>query len=104
MKHRCSNSGGSNIGWDAWADETGQTIVKFDHCMCLDCNSTTIEKVESLSDDILLEIAKKHLGLETLEARGSDSLDFKENAVWSIKKSLEEAFYAGYKMCEQARG
>lgn len=104
MKHKCSDCGGSNIGWDAWADETGQTIVKFDHCECLDCGSTNVEKQTSRADDILLEIAKKNLGLETLDARGNDRLDFKECAVWSIKKSLEEAFHAGYKMCEQARG
>jgi hypothetical protein len=104
MKHKCVKCGGSNIGWDAWADETGQTIVKFDHCECLDCGSTDVEKVTSRSDNILLEIAKKNLGFETLDARGSDSLDFKESAVWSIKKALEEAFDAGYKMCRQARG
>jgi hypothetical protein len=33
---------------------------------------------------IIEKIAKKHLRLETLETRNSDSLDFKEQAVWDI--------------------
>lgn len=104
MKYKCSNCGSSRIGWDAWADEDGHLIATFDHHQCLDCESTNIEKIASRADEIILEIAKKHLGLETLESRGSDRLDFKESSVWSIKKALEEAFDAGYKMCEQARG
>jgi hypothetical protein len=44
---------------------------------------------------IIEKIAKKHLRLETLETRNSDSLDFKEQAVWDIKNALEEAYKAG---------
>ena len=36
-------------------------------------------------DTTLAEIAAKHLHLETLETRNSDSLDFHDMAVWSIK-------------------
>jgi len=46
-------------------------------------------------DEILNKIAKDILGLDTLETRKSDSLDFKEVAVWQIKKALEAAFEAG---------
>lgn len=46
-------------------------------------------------EKILLEIARKVLGLETLEARKLDSLDFHEHAVWSIKEALEKAYQAG---------
>ena len=35
------------------------------------------------------------LGLETLETRGSDSLDFQELVVWSIREALELAFKMG---------
>ncbi len=35
------------------------------------------------------------LGLETLEARKSDSLDFHDLAVWSVKEALEAAYEAG---------
>jgi len=46
-------------------------------------------------DATLAEIAAKHLHLETLETRNSDSLDFHDVAVWSIKAALEAAFEAG---------
>lgn len=45
----------------------------------------------------ILEIAKQTLGMETLETRKSDSLDFYELSVWQIRKALEEAFKAGKK-------
>ena len=43
----------------------------------------------------IAEIAKRVLGLETLEARESDALDFHELAVWTVKRALEEAYEAG---------
>ena len=43
----------------------------------------------------LQTIAQTILDLETLEARNSDSLDFKEQAVWNIKEALEQAYKAG---------
>lgn len=43
----------------------------------------------------LLEIAERHLFLETLDARNADSLDFHETAVWAIRSALEAAFEAG---------
>ncbi|NCT08443.1 MAG: hypothetical protein GW769_17045 [Alphaproteobacteria bacterium] len=48
-------------------------------------------------DQLLTEIAKKHLNLETLETRNSDSLDFHDVAVWAIKDALQEAYEAGVK-------
>ena len=47
------------------------------------------------TDQLLTEIAKKHLNLETLETRNSDSLDFHDVAVWAIKDALQEAYEAG---------
>jgi hypothetical protein len=52
----------------------------------------------SLSQDfdrLIEQIAKKNMNVETLKTRNSDSLDFHNVAVWSIKKALEEAFIAG---------
>ena len=46
-------------------------------------------------DQILAQIAKDELCLETLETRKSDSLDFHDCAVWSIKAALEAAYEAG---------
>ena len=47
------------------------------------------------TDQLLTEIAKKHLNLETLETRNSDSLDFHDVAVWALKEALQEAYEAG---------
>lgn len=44
---------------------------------------------------IINEIANKTIGIETLETRHSDSLDFHELSVWDIKKMLELAYTAG---------
>ncbi|MFP6559341.1 hypothetical protein WJ542_13640 [Paraburkholderia sp. B3] len=43
----------------------------------------------------LAEIAAKFLGLETLETRRSDRLDFHDTAVWCIREALEAAWLAG---------
>lgn len=47
------------------------------------------------TDQILEEIAVKHLFVETLETRKSDRLDFYDVAVWSMKNALQAAFEAG---------
>lgn len=43
----------------------------------------------------IAKIAEKHLFIETLEERKSDSLDFSEVSVWGVKAALEEAFKLG---------
>lgn len=43
----------------------------------------------------LTTIAREALGLETLETRNSDSLDFHDTAVSCIKEALERAYEAG---------
>ena len=46
-------------------------------------------------DDLLAAIAHEKLGFTTLETRNSDSLDFRDVAVWSVKDALEAAYRAG---------
>ncbi|MCL4199557.1 MAG: hypothetical protein KJZ69_18840 [Phycisphaerales bacterium] len=46
-------------------------------------------------DTILNAIAREALGLETLETRSRDSLDFHDLAVWCVKEALERAYEAG---------
>ena len=46
-------------------------------------------------DTILTQIAQKHLGIETLQTRNADSLDFHDTAVWCIRDALEAAFKTG---------
>lgn len=43
----------------------------------------------------LAEIARDHLGFATLETRNSDSLDFRDVAVWKVEEALKAAFAAG---------
>jgi len=50
---------------------------------------------DAARDTLLLEIAERHLFVETLETRNSDRLDFHEHAVWAIRSALEAAFEAG---------
>ena len=46
-------------------------------------------------DACLEQIARTTLGLETLETRRSDGLDFHDLAVWQIKQALQAAYEAG---------
>jgi hypothetical protein len=56
----------------------------------------TIAPAKAAREALLLEVATKHFhSIETLETRNSDSLDFHDVAVWSIRAALEEAFAAG---------
>jgi hypothetical protein len=45
--------------------------------------------------DVVSEVAARVLRIPTLETRRSDSLDFYDCAVWSIREALIEAFQAG---------
>ncbi|MCL4197698.1 MAG: hypothetical protein KJZ69_09420 [Phycisphaerales bacterium] len=46
-------------------------------------------------DNQLITIAREALGLETLDTRRSDSLDFHDLAVWCVKDALQRAYEAG---------
>jgi len=48
-------------------------------------------------------IAQKHLFIETLEQRMSDSLDFHEVSVWGVEAALKEAFEAGKRAARQRK-
>jgi hypothetical protein len=48
------------------------------------------------------DIAKNVLGLETLDTRKSDDLDFHEHAVWLVEAALEAAFFAGLEAAQKA--
>ena len=47
------------------------------------------------TDQLIEEIALKHLFIETLRTQNSDSLDFHDVSVGCIKKALEAAYSAG---------
>lgn len=46
-------------------------------------------------DNQLNTIAREALGLETIETRNRDSLDFHDLAVWCVKDALQRAYEAG---------
>ncbi|RJS12401.1 hypothetical protein DRW03_36475 [Corallococcus sp. H22C18031201] len=45
--------------------------------------------------ETLERIAREVLGIETLETRDSDRLDFHDVPVWTLKEALEAAYQAG---------
>lgn len=53
--------------------------------------------------ELLADIAKRHLSIDTLDARRSDRLDFHDLAVWSIGQALDAAFRAGLDAAEDRR-
>ena len=52
----------------------------------------------------LAEIARRHLRIETLETRHSDSLDFHDVSVWGVKAALRAAYDLGRKVSRKAKG
>jgi hypothetical protein len=58
---------------------------------------------ETTMDDIVAELARKHFGIETLETRNMDALDFYDVAVWSVRDALAAAYEAGKKAKRKAR-
>ena len=53
-------------------------------------------------EQLLTQIAQSKLGIETLETRKSDSLDFHDVAVWCLREALEAAFNAGVEQGRKA--
>ena len=53
-------------------------------------------------EELLTQIAQSKLGIETLETRKSDSLDFHDVAVWCLRDALEAAFNAGVEQGRKA--
>ena len=53
-------------------------------------------------EQLLTQIAQSKLGIETLEIRKSDGLDFHDVAVWCLRDALEAAFNAGVEQGRKA--
>jgi len=51
--------------------------------------------LENTKNNILTQIAKKHLGIKTLRTQNNDNSDFHDLAVWKIKAALNAAYKAG---------
>jgi len=55
------------------------------------------EMTTTTLNEIINKIAAESRGIDTLDTRKADSLDFLEIAVWNIREALEAAFEAGAK-------
>ena len=66
-------------------------------------NKKRPSKKEPTLDELLAAIAKETLHIDTLETRKSDSLDFHDVAVWSVKAALEAAYRAGLAAAKEER-
>ena len=53
-------------------------------------NKATLNQAEAVA-----KIAKELLGLDTIETRNSDEIDFSEQSVWQLRAALEAAYNAG---------
>ncbi len=60
-------------------------------------------EITSSASETIQRIARDELNLETLDERKMDSLDFKEQAVWSIRKALLDAYAAGHEAGKKSR-
>ena len=56
--------------------------------------TTTAKPAPNAPEALMLDIAKRHFFVETLETRNSDGLDFQDVAIWSIRAALIEAYAA----------
>lgn len=64
----------------------------------VECNFAPVQAIEEPTEELLTAftaIAKRHLHVETLETRGSDSLDFHDVGVIGIGRALADAYNLG---------
>ena len=71
--------------------------ISFENVIAEVTEKTFPRKAPTTKGELFTLIAQRHLGVETLETRNSDSLDFYDIAVWSIKDALDAAFESGRK-------
>lgn len=57
-------------------------------------------KTKKKLNQLLEQIAKQHLFIDTLETQSSDRLDFHDVSVWAVKAALQAAYEAGLKAAE----
>jgi hypothetical protein len=53
-------------------------------------------------NQLLEQIAKQHLFIDTLETQSSDRLDFHDVRFWGVKAALQAAYEAGLNAARQA--
>lgn len=66
-------------------------------------NKERPSKKQPTVEALLAAIAKEQLHIDTLETRNSDSLDFHDVAVWTVKAALEAAYRARLAAAKEAQ-
>lgn len=61
----------------------------------LDCGKTAHEQLDQQAANALNGMALDRLGLETLETRNSDGLDFHDVSVWQVRDLIARAYAMG---------
>lgn len=59
--------------------------------------------ISERDEEKLAQIAQAEFGFETMVTRNSDSLDFRDCAVWCAKSALEQAFELGRRAQAEGR-
>lgn len=57
---------------------------------------------EAVADAAAADAARRHLGLDTIETRNADALDFHDLAIWNIREVLIAAFESGVRFTRNA--
>ena len=70
----------------------------------LTARPTTPNAAPSEVDVVIATIAQTHLGLETLESRHQDRLDFQDHSCLAIRDALRAAFEAGKQTARRRAG
>ena len=90
--------------FDAMPDHTSLTLHKPLAGVAEQSGTGGNQKDATMTNQQALEqIARKHLGIDTLASRNSDRLDFHDHAVWSIEAALKAAFNAGQQAAGQGK-
>ena len=90
------------VGHDRLVDMDYHVIGHVRDTIHLEVSGVEEPEPSDVTDEVLRQIAATVLGIETLEVRGSDSLDFKEVNVTSVREALAAAYEAGRKSAEKA--
>jgi hypothetical protein len=83
------------VGHDRLVDLHHKVVGHAENTIFIEVSGVEEPEQEEVPEGILRRIAADVLGIEILDARGSDDLDFHELGVRSIKRALESAFEAG---------
>ena len=76
--------------WRAAAEHTAAPTQRECFMICAErCDG------EAAADELLAGIARRVLGIPTLDTRKADRLDFHEVSVWALQEALRLAYRAG---------